>query len=89
MVGYGFLPLAGPDGQVIRLQADGGAVRNRNVVRCTPVGIPDPDMFPPVPVIVPVLLQEPVAGQHGFSHFKESVVPCEGINSPCSLMVFL
>lgn len=63
VVRYGFFTLGCPDVHVVRLQADIGATHVGSVIGCTPVNIPDPDVPDVVAIIVPVLLQEFVAGQ--------------------------
>ncbi len=65
MVGYGFLPVTGPDRHVIRFQADIGAARGSTVTGCSPVGIPDPHVCAVTAGIVPVPEQEVMAGQQG------------------------
>jgi len=62
VIGYGFLTILCPDSQGIRLQAYFGAAHPGPVVVCTPVSIPDQDFADIVAVIVPVLLQEFMAG---------------------------
>jgi hypothetical protein len=54
------------DAQVIGFQAYCGAWCHRPVIGCAAVGIPYPDMPDIIAAIVPVLLEEPVAGQHGY-----------------------
>ena len=62
VIRHGFLTIRCPDSQVIRLQAYFGAAHPGPVVVCTPVSIPDQDFADIVAVIVPVLLQEFMAG---------------------------
>ena len=62
VIRYGFFAICCPDAHVVRLQADVGAADAGPVVRSTPVTIPDPDVPDIVTVIVPVLLQECMAG---------------------------
>jgi hypothetical protein len=62
VIRYGFLAIGCPDAHVVRLQADVGSAHAGPVVRSTPVAIPDPDVPDIVTVIVPVLLQECMAG---------------------------
>ena len=62
VIRYGFFTIHCPDAQVVRLQAEVVTVYRGSVVRCTAVNIPDPDFSDVVAVIVPVLLQEFMAG---------------------------
>ena len=62
VIRHRFLTLRCPDIQVVRLKADIGAAHPGPVVVCTPVSIPDQDFAGVVMVIVPVLLQEFMAG---------------------------
>ena len=58
----GFLTIRCPDIQVVRFQADIGTAHDRPVFFCALVTVPDPDFANIVAVIVPVLLQEGMAG---------------------------
>ena len=62
VIGYGFLTLMCPDTQVIRLKADIGTTNGRPVVVGALVTVPDLDFATIAAVIVPVLLQEGMAG---------------------------
>ena len=62
VIGNGFLTLGCPDAQVVRFKADIGTAHDRPVVFCALVTVPDPDFANVVTVIVPVLLQESMAG---------------------------
>lgn len=62
MIRNGFFTLGCPDVQVVRFKTDVGTTYTRPVVVCTLVTVPDPDFADVVPVIMPVLLQERVAG---------------------------
>jgi hypothetical protein len=62
VIRHGFLTIRCPDSKVIRLQPYFGAAHPGPVVVCTPVSIPDQDFGTIVAVIVPVLLQEFMAG---------------------------
>ncbi len=62
VIWYGFLAIDYPDAHVVRLKDDVRAAHARPVVECAAVDIPDPDLRDVVAVIVPVLLQEFVAG---------------------------
>ena len=64
VIWYGFYAIDCPDAHVVRLQTDVGAAHVGPVVRCAPVNIPDLDFPDVIAVIVPVLLQEFMAGQH-------------------------
>jgi len=62
VIRYGFLSIDCPDAQVVRLQADVGAAYAGPVVGCATINIPDLDFPDVISVIVPVLLQEFMAG---------------------------
>ena len=62
VIRYGFLTPGCPDAQVVGLKADVGTARPGMVVWCTAITIPQPDFPDVVTVIVPVLLQECMAG---------------------------
>jgi hypothetical protein len=58
----GFFTIWCPDTQVVGFKADAGPAHGRPVVFCALVTIPDLDFANIVAVIVPVLLQEGMAG---------------------------
>jgi hypothetical protein len=62
VIGNGFFTPGCPYVQVIRFKTDVRTTYTRPVVVCTLVTVPDPDFADVVPVIMPVLLQEYVAG---------------------------
>lgn len=62
VIGYWFLPIGCPDAHVIRLQDDVRADHAGAVIRRALITIPDLDFAGIKTVIVPVLLQEFVAG---------------------------
>jgi len=62
VIGNGFLTFGCLDAQVVRFKADIGTAHDRPVVFCALVTVPDPDFANVVTVIVPVLLQEGMAG---------------------------
>jgi hypothetical protein len=62
VIGHRFLPFCRPDGHEVRFKADVRAAGARPVTGCSPVHVPDPDVSGIVTVIVPVLLQECMAG---------------------------
>jgi hypothetical protein len=62
VIGNGFLTIGCPDAQVVRFKADVGTTYSRPVVVRALVTVPDPDFADVVPVIMPVLLQESMAG---------------------------
>ena len=62
VIRYGFLTISCPDTQAVRLKADIGTAYGRPVVFCALVTIPDLDFANVEAVIVPVLLQEGMAG---------------------------
>ena len=62
VIRYRFLTIGRPDAHVVRFKADVRTAHARPVVGCATVGIPDADFSGIIAVIVPVLLQEFVAG---------------------------
>jgi hypothetical protein len=64
VIGYGFFTIGCAYADVVGLQNDVGAAYAGPVAGCAPVSIPYPHVTGIVAVIVPVLLQEFVAGQH-------------------------
>ena len=62
MIRNGFLTTRCPDTQVVGFKADIGTAHDTLVVFCALVTVPDPDFANVVAVIVPVLLQEGMAG---------------------------
>jgi hypothetical protein len=64
VIGYGFFSFGCADADVVWLQADVGTVYAGAVTGSTPIGIPDPHFTGVIAVIVPVLLEEFMAGQH-------------------------
>jgi hypothetical protein len=65
VIRYGFFAFGCVDTDVVWLKADIGAADARPVIGSTPIGIPYPHFSGIVAVIVPVLLEEFMAGQHG------------------------
>ena len=62
VIGYRFLSICRQDGHVVRFKADVGAAGAGPVTGRSPVHVPDPDVSDIATVIVPVLLQECMAG---------------------------
>jgi hypothetical protein len=75
VIGYGFLPIAGPDRHIIRFQADLAAARTGPVIGYSPVDIPHLYFCRVIAVVVPVLLQEFMAGQHDPSLHRRNIRP--------------
>jgi|GEM_PF-4718785 len=67
VIRYRFFTIGCPDVHGIWLQADAGASHAGPVAGSATVDIPDLDFADVVAVVVPVLLQEFVAGQHNSS----------------------
>jgi hypothetical protein len=67
VVGYGFFTFGCADADVVGFKADVRTAYAGPVTGSTPVGIPDPHFTGIIAVIVPVLLQEFMAGQHSSS----------------------
>ena len=65
VIGYGLFAPFRMDREIIRLKADRRTPSTGPVFRRTPVGIPDLDLFAGKATIMPELLQENMAGQHG------------------------